>query len=284
VPSAAELVARMIDLVPLPQAYARIREAVDDPDSDLRRVAEIVKSDPALAGRVLRLVNSAYIGLMTPIDSIDHAVRVLGMRQIHDMALATSAVGSLDRLRGAPIDIVDFWRLSIYCAATAREVGTHARLPAPERMFVTGLLHNVGNLVLAHELPDWFRECHAQARASARPLADVQREQLGYDYAETGAELLRQWNLPAGLVLPILLHTRAIATLTPEERAPAAVLAVAAVTARATSCRSADSEPVPEYDATALTETGIEAEMLEEIMLRVDASVVEALAVLLPNR
>lgn len=65
-PSATALVAGMIDLVPLPQAYVRMREAVGNPASDLRQVAEIVKSGPALAGRVLRLVNSAYIGLMTP--------------------------------------------------------------------------------------------------------------------------------------------------------------------------------------------------------------------------
>jgi len=273
----------MVDLVPLPQAYVRIREAVDNPKADLRHVAEIVKSDPALAARVLRLVNSAYIGLMAPIESIDHAVRVLGMRQIHDMALATSAVGSLAQLRGDLIDIVDFWRLSIYCAGTAREVGQHCGLPVPERLFIVGLLHNIGNLVIAHELPDVYAECRVRASELGRPYFDLQRERCGFDYAEVSAELLRQWNLPAGLIVPILQHTQAVATVAPDERAQAAVLSVAATTARAASWKSPDSEPVPEYDSTALALTGIDATTIEDIMLRVDATIVESLSVLLPS-
>lgn len=273
----------MVDLVPLPQAYVRIREAVDNPKADLRHVAEIVKSDPALAARVLRLVNSAYIGLMAPIESIDHAVRVLGMRQIHDMALATSAVGSLSRLRGDLIDIVDFWRLSIYCAGTAREIGRRCGLPVPERLFIVGLLHNIGNLVIAHELPEVYADCRTRACALGRPYAELQRELCGFDYAEVSAELLRQWNLPAGLLLPILQHTHTVDSVPADERAHAAVLSVAATTARAASWKSPDSEPVPEYDPTALTLTGIDAAAIEDIMSRVDATIVESLSVLLPS-
>ncbi|MEX2482781.1 MAG: HDOD domain-containing protein [Gammaproteobacteria bacterium] len=282
-PSATALVAGMIDLVPLPQAYVRMREAVSNPASDLRQIAEIVKSDPALAGRVLRLVNSAYIGLMTPIDSIDHAVRVLGMRQIHDMALATTAVGSLRALRGDLIDLVDFWRTSIYCAGAAREFAVHCGLPTPERLFVVGLLHSIGNLVMAHELPETYAACRSTASERGLPYAHVQRELFGFDYAEVSAELLRQWNLPAGLILPIALHTRAIDAVARDERIDAAILSLAATTARAASCHAPTSEPIPSYDGAALDLTDIDAATIESVMSRVDATIVEALAVLLPS-
>jgi len=280
---ATALVNGMLDLVPLPQAYVRIRQAVDDPDTDLRALAAIVSSDPALAARVLRLVNSAYLGLMTPVDSIDHAVRVLGMRQIHDMALATSAVGSLSRLRGDLFDIFEFWRLSVYCAGSARELAVRCALPTPERLFLCGLLHGVGNLIIAHELPEGFAECRERAHALQRPYFELQREVFGFDYAEVSAELLRRWNLSAGLVLPIMLHTRVIENLAPEDQVDSAILSIAATTARAASYRSADSEPVPEYDTGALELTGTDADGIEDLMTHVDDAVADSLAALLPD-
>ncbi|MGE0484244.1 MAG: HDOD domain-containing protein [Gammaproteobacteria bacterium] len=282
---ATALVQGMVDLVPLPQAYVRIRQAVDDPATDLRMLAEIVSSDPALAGRVLRLVNSAYLGLMAPIDSIAHAVRVLGMRQIHDMALATSAVGSLSRLRSDVFDIREFWRLSVYAAACARELARRVGLPAPERLFLCGLLHNIGSLVLAHEMPEACLDAQAAARDLGRPYFELQRERFGFDYAEVSAELLRHWNLSAGLVMPILLHTHAIENLADEDQADTAVVSIAATTARVVTWESpASSEPIPDYDATALALTAVDAETIDELMNHVDDDVTEALAVLLPER
>ena len=277
------LVHGMLDLVPLPQAYVRIREIVEDPDSSLRAIAEIITSDPALTGRVLRLANSAYMAQATRVDSIDHAVRVLGLSQIHDIALATSAVGSLSRLRSDLFDIFDFWRLSVYCAVCAKHLSAACKLPAPPRMFVAGLMHNIGNLVIAHQLPQDYAECRNRARASERPYYELQQEMLGFDYAEVGAELMWQWNLPPALVQPVALHTQSIAKLATDEQAIAAVMQIAAATARAAAWQSAESEPVPDYDPVAVALTGVTAEKIEELMQHVDAEVVEFIGILLPG-
>ncbi|MEQ8495241.1 MAG: HDOD domain-containing protein, partial [Gammaproteobacteria bacterium] len=143
--------------------------------------------------------------------------------------------------------------------------------------------HAIGNLVIAHELPDGFVDCREQARTLDRPYFELQREMFGFDYAEVSAELLRRWNLSAGLVLPIMLHTRAIGNLAPEDQADSAVVSIAATTARAASYRSADSEPVPDYDSFALTLTGIDADAIEDLMTHVDDAVADSLAALLPD-
>ena len=280
----AILVEGVVDLVPLPQAYVRIRELVDDPIVSLRDIAEIVSTDPALTARVLRLVNSAYLGLMTPIDSIEHAVRVLGMQQIHDMALATSAIGSLSRLRGDLFNIFDFWRLSVYCGASAREVAVRMNLPAPQRLFVCGMLHNVGSLIIAHEMPTAFAECAQLARDIERPYFALQRELFGFDYAEVGAEMMVRWNLPDGLIRPIRQHTQCIDNLSEEDRPNAAALSIAATTARAASWQSPESEPIPDYDPGALLVADVDADGIEMLMVHVDDVVAESLAVLLPVR
>lgn len=279
----ATLVDGMLDLVPLPQAYVRIREIVDDPGASLRAISEVVTSDPALTGRVLRLANSAYLALASRVDSIDHAVRVLGLSQIHDIALATSAVGSLTRLRTEMFDIFDFWRMSIYTAVCARHLALTGSLPAPQRLFIAGLMHNIGNLIIAHQLPQVYVECVEAARATERPYHEMQRELLGFDYADVGAELLRQWNLPPALVQPVALHTQVIADVASADQPFAAVMHIAATTARAAVWQSAESEPVPDYDATAVALTAITEETIEELMLQVDTEVSEFIAILMPN-
>lgn len=85
------------------------------------------------------------------------------------------------------------------------------------------------------------------------------------------------------MILPIALHTRAIDTIAHEQRLDAAILSLAATTARAASCHSPTSEPIPPYDGTALDLTDIDADTIESVMSRVDATIVEALAVLLPS-
>lgn len=278
------LVDGMLDLVPLPQAYVRIRQLVDDPEAPLAAVTEVVQGDPALTGRLLRLANSAWLGAATPVDTVEQAVRLLGMNQVHDMALATSAVGSLSHLRADLFDVVTFWRTSVYCGVGARELARGCRLPAPSRLFVSGLLHDIGSLVIAHELPEAFADCRAQARQYERPYYELERAIFGFDYAEVSAELMRQWNLPAALVEPVADHTHSIANLLPERQLAGAVLQVAATTARAAAWQGAESEPVPDYDETAITLTELDAEAIEGLMQRIDAELVEFLSVLMPGR
>lgn len=279
----AALVDGTLDLVPLPQAYVRIREIVEDPGASLRAISEVVTSDPALTGRVLRLANSAYLALVSRIDTIDHAVRILGLSQIHDIALATSAVGSMSRLKNDQFDLYDFWRTSVYAAVCARHLAQSCGLPSPQRLFIAGLMHNIGNLIIAHELPQAYRDCAQMARASERPYYELQMQVLGFDYAEVGAELMRQWNLPAALVQPVALHTGPIAELASADQPLAAVMHVAAVTARAAAWESAESEPVPDYDATAIALTGVTDDTITELMEQVAGEVSEFIAILMPG-
>ena len=280
---ASTLVEGVTDLVPLPQAYVRIRDLVDDPVAELADVADIVSQDPALTARVLRLVNSAFVGLVDPIDSIEHAVRVLGMEQIHDMALATSAVGSLSKLRGDLIDIFEFWRLSVYAGGCAQEIAIRVNLPKPKRFFLCGLLHNVGNLIIAHEMPQAFADCRDKSIELGRPWFEMQREYLGFDYADVSAEMLQRWNLPAALSQPIADHTRFVANLNSSIRAQTSVVSIAATTARAAVFNSPASEPVPDYDPNALEVTNIDSDSIEVLMSHVDDTLNESLSVLLPD-
>lgn len=151
-----------------------------------------------------------------------------------------------------------------------------------ERLFVTGLLHAVGELVLAFRAPTLFEEFRMTAAREERTLAAIQRDALGFDYADISAELLCRWQLPPELVEPVRHHTAGFAAVPAEFREDASVLQVAAVIARAAMWRSAQDEPVPEFEAVALVVTELDEAATELLMTEADQQVVEAMTLLLP--
>ena len=103
-----ELVGEVQDLVPLPKAYIRVQELVNDPDSSLDDVTQVIVNDTALTSRILRIANSACMGLAAGVDTVSRAVQVLGLNQVHDLALAGAAVGSLTKIKTPTLNIGDF--------------------------------------------------------------------------------------------------------------------------------------------------------------------------------
>ena len=278
-----ELVTDVKDLVPLPKSYLRIQELVNDPDSSQDDVTKVIMNDAALTSRILRIANSAYLGLAAKVDTIGRAVNVLGLNQVHDLALASAAVGSLARIKPDSLNINDFWRRSVYCAVVARIIAKQRRLASAERLFVSGLLHDSGHLLLAHRHPKRYAELLAKSIDSTRPMAVIEQEELGFTYAELGAALLDTWQLPDGIVAPVRHHVREFDEVPTEYVAEVSIMHVAAVICRASMWRSESDEPVPEFNPMALQVYAVDDEKTEAIMLEADDIVVEAMSLLLPS-
>jgi len=271
------------DIAPLPKAYIRIQELVNDPDSSLDELTAVISNDPGLTARILRIANSAYVGLPVKVDSIGRAVQILGLNQVHDLALASAAVGSLFKIQSKALDVYDFWRQSIYAAIVARVTARRCGIRNAERLFVAGLLHSIGNLLLAFREPPLYSELRDAAIRRQVPLADVQREHLGYDYAKASAELLRRWQLPDTVFQPIELHTRPIHFAPPALAHDVAMVHMGAAISRAAMWHSDADEPVPPFDTVAVSLTNLDGAAVEQIMGETDQAVVEAMSLLLPD-
>tara|TARA_R110002111_G_scaffold39141_4_gene74056 strand:- start:829 stop:1713 length:885 start_codon:yes stop_codon:yes gene_type:complete len=278
-----ELVHGIQDLVPLPKAYLRVQELVNDPDSSLDDVTKVIVNDTALTSRILRIANSAYMALAAKVETVNRAVQVLGLNQVHDLALAGAAVGSLTKIQSPSLHISDYWRRSVYCAVVARTICKEGRFGSPERLFVAGLLHDTGTLVFAYRQPDLYTELLTEAVANGRSFAAIQQQHLGFTYADIGLALLESWQLPDGITNPIRYHLGGLDDAPEPVRTDAAILHVGSVIARAAMWRSDTDEPVPEFDVTALEITDLDTERTEEIMQQADEAVIEAMSLLLPN-
>ena len=201
--SSQELVACVEKLASLPAVYHRIREQLDSPDGSVAEVARLVSTDPALTTHLLHVVNSAMYGFSGQIATVSRSVQLLGLRQVHDLVLSMSVSAVFDGLRPNVMDVSQFWRASVLRALSARAGARLRGVVDAERMFVEGLLADIGHLVMYHTIPHEVEEARVIARKSERALFEVERERLGCDFAEVGATLLAMWHLPAGIATAV---------------------------------------------------------------------------------
>jgi len=182
-------------LFSLPEIYLRIRELMENKNSDLDDFAKVVSTDPNLAAGVLKVVNSAYYGFTGQIDNIPRALNLLGIGALHDLVLSISAVGNLSM----PNDIIEmsrFWRRSIYCGVLSKLIGENQKLKESGNLFVIGLLHEIGHLLFFFKFPEQSIIAQTESVQNNRMLFQTEQEMFGIHYGQVGQLLMKKWNLP----------------------------------------------------------------------------------------
>ncbi len=227
----AERLVRDIDrLVALPDVCVRLQELVADPRSSAADIGRVIGQDADLSGRLLRLANSAWYGHAGRVDTVARAVTLLGTRELVDLALATA---SCDLFRGIPeelFNMTDFWHYAVVTGAMARTMARPAGVLEPERLFLIGVLHDIGRLVILQHLTSQAREILLLAQGRNELLQQAERDVLGFDHAEIGYELMRRWGLPAAIQTCVHFHHQPFEAV--EYRLECALIHIAQVLAR----------------------------------------------------
>lgn len=174
-----------------------LRELLNSDRRYTHQIAEIIRRDPSLTARLLRLVNSVYFGLTTPINNIEEAVFYLGVRQIRQLAMVTPVIEDFQKLAGnTPFPWREFWQHCIGVAIMTREVISCVQTPTDDSDYVAGLVHDMGKIVMAATFPNHFVEIQRRVALESRPLPDLELEVLGIQHTELGALYLENHNLP----------------------------------------------------------------------------------------
>jgi putative nucleotidyltransferase with HDIG domain len=203
-----ELVKDIGELVSMPGVAVRINEMVDDVQYSAVDIGKVISQDPGLTVRLLKIANSPLYGFSSQIDTVSRAVTVLGTKQIRDLVLATSAIKAFDGIPNDLMTMDDFWQHSIACGLAARELMGKQRAAQGESIFVAGLLHDIGQLVIFNKLPQQARQVLELEEDEMDEISLSQAEQqlLGFDHAQVGAELIRAWQLPQSLYECVAFH------------------------------------------------------------------------------
>lgn len=279
--SSQELVTCVEKLASLPAVYHRIREQLDAPEGSVVEVARLVSTDPALTTRLLHLVNSAMYGFSGQIATVSRAVQMLGLRQVHDLVLSMSVSAVFEGLRPSVMDVPHFWRASVLRALSARAGARLRGMVDAERMFVEGLLADIGHLVMYHTIPHDVAEARVIARRFGRPLFEVERERLGCDFAEVGAALLSMWRLPPGIAIAV--GSQNAPHLGGEHGFEAAMLYLANTIADAEEANIPSEEATARVPGTLWLQLGLDSGRLTAIREDAELNLAAVLALFFPS-
>ncbi len=205
--SVRELLAGNVQLASPPELFLAINRALEDPDATAQDVAHIIQHDPGLAARLLKIVNSAFYGFPSRTTSIAHAVTILGERDLRNLVLATLVVDKFSSLPNSILSMREFWIVSVRCALFAKALTDRHRLGKRlNSVFICGLLHEVGRLVIYHRIPELARAAALLMKAEGVGERSAEVRTMGFDHYEVGAELAKRWRLPEVIAITIEHH------------------------------------------------------------------------------
>ncbi|MBK1691638.1 HDOD domain-containing protein [Ectothiorhodospira mobilis] len=276
-----QMVDQATGLVSLPAVAVRLNALVEDPEATVADIGRLISQDPALTIRLLQVANSPFYGLSHRVDTISRAVNVIGIRQIRDLVLATTVAKAFEGIPNELMSMEDFWRHSIYCGLVARLLAEDTGLRETESVFIAGLLHDIGRLLIFNREPDEAHQAFLLgiAKGGGMPPQRAEREVLGYDHAQVGGALAGHWNLPDNLIHCIRYHHEPLAT--PEYPQQVALVHIANTVAHMAELDTRDPEDAPPIEPGVWERAGLDPSILRSLIERAQQQVVEVEALIL---
>lgn len=194
--SPEELVRDVAGLISLPDVCVRVKEMVEDTSYSAADIGKVVSQDAALTARLLRIVNSAFYQFPSKIETVSRAVTIVGNRELRDLVFAATVAGIFEKISSDLIDIESFWRHAVYSGIFSRIIAKRCRVLHNERLFIAGLMHDIGRLVICYKLPQESRRILQLMKDENLSLNEAENRVLGFDHAAVGAELMKTWSLP----------------------------------------------------------------------------------------
>ena len=191
-------------LPPFPAVALQLLSLLDDEEVPMKKIVGLLRIDPALSAEILRVSNSALYGLSRRIDSVSHAIVVLGTEVVKRLAL-TVALGRFSHSFLCNPSLRICWDHSVACALIAEELADAMDQPK-DRAYTSGLLHDVGRLALLACYPAEYGNLMAVARENDFDELECERQLFDIDHCAAGDWLGRQWNLPSTFVEAIAHH------------------------------------------------------------------------------
>lgn len=250
---------------------AEIEVVLDNPDSTLGSLGEVIEKDPDLASRLLKLGNSAFYGFASRLETVAEAISVIGIQQVQDLIQASSVIEVFEGISASQVNMESFWKHSLACGIGARCLAIARQLPGAEKFFVAGLLHDLGRLVLFSRAPKRVAEVFALCESRRMLLRDAERTVLGFDHAQVGQELLRGWQYPANLVHAVAFHHAPMAAGL--FQLESSIIHLADYLVHAMQMGSSGERFVPPLSLQAWERVGLKADILESVMKSIDEQI-----------
>lgn len=253
------VVEKITSLPTLPGVVTRITRLLDNPDTTASEVGKEISQDQVLSAKVLKLVNSGFYGFSQPISTIPHAMVLLGFGVVKTLVMSTTVLDMMAQ------SMAGLWQHSLACARTCGVLARHLEMDEPEEVSVTGLLHDLGKVVLEQHLPEEFAQVRQIVDDENVLFYEAEEQVLdGANHSALGAWLLDRWQLPGHIVDPIRYHHDFHPARQHLERT--AVVHLADVLVRAEGYGFGGDYRIPTVSESAMETLGIKVSDLQTIM------------------
>ncbi len=285
VKTAEELVQGVVHLISLPEIYLRANQVLDDPEHTAGQLGDVISHDPALTARILRIVNSVYYALAVKVDLVSRAISVVGENDLRNLILATSAVKTFARIPNQLLEVKLFWRHSVYTGIISRLLSRHCHLLHGERLFIVGMLHDIGKLLLYYKEPELSQKVLLEAAENNGVLYLAEKKIIGFSHADVGGALIDSWKLDDILKDAVRFHhTPLKAKKYPVETA---IVHIADSIVNAISPGVTVDEhmldEIPSFEPETLAVTGLDLTLLPDIIDKAGSQVVEVVGIIYPE-
>jgi putative nucleotidyltransferase with HDIG domain len=246
----------------VPGSLKRISSIIEKPSVSLDQISQFIANDPALAMKVLKMVNSAVYGFPGRIASISHAIMLLGLNVVKGLMLGVSVFEIMEKMMSG------LWAHSLGCAIAAGEIANKLRIKDPEEISVAALLHDIGKVIMILEYQKEYGETIKEASAAECLIVDAEKAFFSETHTTVGMWLAGKWNFPRKLVEVIYYHhTPQMSKLASKETA---IVHLADVLVRARGIGFAGDYFVPPLNTAAFETLGLATNDIRDVLARIE--------------
>jgi putative nucleotidyltransferase with HDIG domain len=188
------------NLPTLPGMLEKVSRMVESKHHSAEDIGRMISQDQVLSAKLLRMANSAFFGFAREVGSVGQALVLLGFDVVKGLILSSSVFDMIKE------KVAGLWEHSLGCALAARSIADQLGLDDPEELSLSGLIHDLGKVVISAKMQDEFEEIAALVESEGLSMRDAELKVLGFNHAEVGQWLGESWRLPEKLILPIRHH------------------------------------------------------------------------------
>lgn len=202
-----EIVKKVKDIPALPSATSKVLLMIGDPKIHILKIADLIQQDFSLATRILRMANSAYYAQGRRITTVLEAIVLLGLNTVKELLIAASTYQILNKkVEGYLLEEGDLWKHSLCCAMASEIIANECNSVVKDKAYIAGLLHDVGKLILAHNVEDELIKITEVVEKEQVSFDVAEEKVIGFSHALLGAKVLQKWHFPEEIVNAIEFH------------------------------------------------------------------------------
>ena len=262
-----------IKLPSLPTIFSEINEAIKNPKCSGKDIADIVSKDTSLSATLLKIVNSAYYGLSEKVESLHYAAMALGTQQVSSLALGITVIKYFKGISDKRVNMQSFWNHSIASAIASKTFALHVKGADSDRVFIGGLLHDIGRLIFLNYYPDICNSLVKKAKILDLFYYQLEPKYFGMTHGKFGGLLAKNWNFSDKISQLIHHHHTQFKKVPPKE---VGLVYISNWLVTAIGIGSSGENGLHQLNINAWKSLNISESVIEPVVKQIDRQIVEA--------